>query len=197
MWSPELGPKLGPKLEIDRLSPLGGSDGSDRSWLVVGRILGPFGVQGAVKVRSSMDDSLGIARWDTWWLEGGSFRRTAFRVDWCKAHGRGLIARLEGVVDRDQAARIAGLSVCVPRELLPAPGDGQFYWADLKGVDVFDRAGRRLGRVDHLFETGAQDVLVVVSESGQEILIPFVADFVDGVDVEKKTMVVNPLPGMV
>ncbi|MBF8272141.1 MAG: ribosome maturation factor RimM [Magnetococcales bacterium] len=138
-----------------------------------------------------------LDQWATWWLGEDRSEKTEHRVLWCKTHSRGLVVRLEKIDDRDQAAGMAGKSIWVPRYQLPACDQDSYYWTDLVGMDVKDRSGRTLGRVDHLFETGAQDVMVIVGEFGQEVLIPFVADFVDAVDRNQGTIIVNPLPGMV
>ncbi|MBF0602225.1 MAG: 16S rRNA processing protein RimM [Nitrospirae bacterium] len=166
-------------------------------WLKVGQIVGPFGVQGAMKVYSAMSDPVDLGRWDTWWLGGAEGEKIAREVLWCKAHGKGLIASLRDVADRDQAAALAGSPIWILREQLPACDQDHYYWADLVGMTVVDRAGHLLGRVDHLFETGAQDVMAIVDEAGQEVLVPFVGEFVDAVDDERRVITVNPLPGMI
>lgn len=182
---------------------LASPDGPDCStwpggrWLQVGQIVGPFGVQGAVKVHSGMSDPVDLGQWDTWWLGEADREKVAHEVVWCKPHGKGLIASLRGVAGRDQAAAMAGSAIWIPRERLPECERDHYYWADLVGMVVIDRAGRSLGRVAHLFETGAQDVMAIVDEAGQEVLIPFVAAFVDAVDNEERIITVNPLPGMV
>ncbi|MBF0131087.1 MAG: 16S rRNA processing protein RimM [Magnetococcales bacterium] len=166
-------------------------------WLKVGQIAGPFGVQGAMKIYSGMSDPVDLGQWDTWWLGGADRDKVAHEVLWCKPHGKGLIASLRDVTDRDRAAAMAGFAIWIPRERLPECERDHYYWADLVGMVVMDRAGRSLGRVAHLFETGAQDVMTIVDEAGHEVLIPFVAAFVDAVDNEERIITVNPLPGMV
>lgn len=99
-------------------------------------------------------------------------------------HGKAIIARIEGVDDRDQAASLIGIEIGVPREELPDAGEDQFYWSDLEGLKVLHRDGTELGRVDYLLETGTHDVMVVKGE--QERLIPFVMEeVVLGVDLAK------------
>lgn len=169
----------------------------DDSWLKVGQIVSPFGVQGAMKVYSAMTDPSDLGQWDTWWLGVAEGEKVVHKVLWCKAHGRGLIASLEHVTDRDQAAAMVGRSIWILREQLPKCDRDHYYWADLVGMTVIDRTGCLLGRVDHLFETGAQDCMVIVDEAGGEVLIPFVAEFVDAVDNASRVITVNPLLGMV
>ena len=75
-------------------------------------------------------------------------------------------------LDRDAAAALKGTQIGVHREQLPGPGEGEYYWHDLVGLRVQTTQGMELGTVDHLIETGANDVLVVRGE--RERLIPFI-----------------------
>ena len=89
-----------------------------------------------------------------------------------RAHGKGVIARFDGVEDRDAAASCLGAELAVPRSSLPEPGDGHYYWADLEGLRVVRKDGSEIGEVAYLLATGANDVLVVQGQ--KEVLIPFV-----------------------
>mgnify|MGYP002368946320 FL=1 len=77
-----------------------------------------------------------------------------------------------------------GFLVGAPRSVLPEPAEDEYYWADLIGLEVVNTAGERLGRVDGLIETGANDVLRVVGENGNERLVPFVSAVVLAVEKE-------------
>ena len=97
-------------------------------------------------------------------------------------HGKTVIVHIDGYDDRDQAARLIGTEIGIPREELPEAGGDQFYWSDLEGLRVIHHDGTELGKVDHMLETGAHDVMVVKGE--QERLIPFVMEkVVLGVDL--------------
>lgn len=87
-------------------------------------------------------------------------------------HGKGIIARLDGVTDCDLARELIGADIAIERGALPEPEDGRYYWSDLEGMRVVHRDGSELGRVAYLFETGANDVLV--TEGERQRLIPFV-----------------------
>ena len=89
-------------------------------------------------------------------------------------HGDGLLVRLEGIADRDAAAALRGSEVSLWRSQLPALEEGEYYWSDLEGLGVVTMDGAFLGVVERLFETGANDVMVVRGE--RERLIPFVMD---------------------
>lgn len=89
-----------------------------------------------------------------------------------RQHGKGVIALLADCSDRDQARALTGCEIGISRDALPAAQPGEYYWHDLQGLKVVTLAGEALGSVDHLIETGANDVLVVKGD--RERLIPFV-----------------------
>ncbi len=150
----------------------------------VGRIGGAYGVHGWVKVFSSTEPPTALLDWQPWLLlQNGAW--SSFEVAEGKPHGKGLIARLQGVEDRERAALLVNAEIAVTRNHLPALTGDEYYWIDLIGLRVRTIEGRELGRVDHLFETGANDVLVV--QGDKERLIPFVRpevvrtiDLIDG-----------------
>ena len=107
-----------------------------------------------------------------------------------RAHGKGYVAQLAGVEDRDAAAALGGVEIEVPRECLEPVTDGEFYWNDLIGLEVETLTGDRLGQVQRMMETGANDVMVVTGERRR--LIPFVhGGVVREVDLEAGTIRVD------
>ena len=89
-----------------------------------------------------------------------------------KKHGKGIIVRLAGLSDRDQAAALIDSDIAVERDALPETDEGSFYWTDLEGLKIVRRDGTELGRVAYLLETGANDVMVTAGQP--ERLIPFI-----------------------
>lgn len=140
-----------------------------RRAIILGRIAGVYGVRGWMRVVSETDPSDNILRYSPWLLNGASHAVAEGR-----RHGKGLVVRLEGFEDRDQAAALVGQTISVYRDQLPPPQPDEFYWADLEGLSVLTVAGRDLGRVSHLFGTGANDVMVVTGE--RDRLVPFLWD---------------------
>jgi 16S rRNA processing protein RimM len=147
----------------------------------MGRILAPYGVRGWLRVRPQTEAIEGLLAYRVWWLDcGGEWRE--HRLSEGRVHGAGLVVRLEGYDDRDQAVTIAGSRVAVPRSALPPAAEGEYYWCDLLGMTVVNLQGEVLGQVAEIFATGANDVLVVRGE--RERLIPFVDAFVERVEPE-------------
>jgi 16S rRNA processing protein RimM len=155
--------------------------------LVLGPISGVYGVRGWVKVFSETEPRDNILTFQRWYLGASCHPR---RVADGRRRGKGLVARLEGCEDRDQAAALVGSEIAIRRDQLPPPKDDEYYWADLEGLTVETLEGIPLGRVDRLFATAANDVLVVKGE--RERLLPFVWDrVVRDVDLDRGCMRVD------
>jgi 16S rRNA processing protein RimM len=106
-----------------------------------------------------------------------------------QAHGDGVVAQLAGVEDREAAAALIGAEIEVDRATL-GTASGEFYWVDLEGMEVQTGSGISLGFVDQLFETGANDVMIVVGASRR--LIPFLyGSVVKAVDREQRVITVD------
>lgn len=150
----------------------------DDQRVLVGTIQGLFGVRGWVKIFSHTRPRENILRYSPWRVtpsNGGAPREMTVAEG--QPHGKTIIARLDGIVDRDQAARLLGAEISLARDQLDPLGEGEYYWSDLIGLEVVNTQGDVLGRVDHLLETGANDVLVVHGGE-EEILMPLVFDHV-------------------
>ncbi|HET7570109.1 MAG TPA: ribosome maturation factor RimM [Gammaproteobacteria bacterium] len=143
--------------------------------VVLGRLSGLYGVRGAFKVFSYTDPREAICDYADWLVRRDDEWRPHRLIEG-RRHGRTVVARLEGVENRDAAAALLGAEVGVLREALPTPAPGEYYWADLVGLDVVTTGGTSLGRVERLFDTGANDVMVVAGE--RERWLPFLADAV-------------------
>ena len=154
----------------------------------MGRILGPFGIQGWIRLKTFTEDPDGLARHPDWWLRTKAGWRSAALQEF-KVRPAAVSAKLEGVDDRDAAEALQGQDIAVAREALGEAAEGEYYWVDLVGLAVVNLQGEALGQVDELLRTGGSDVLVVRGE--RERLIPFVADFVLKVDREAKRITVD------
>jgi 16S rRNA processing protein RimM len=153
----------------------------------LGRISGVHGVKGWVKIHSLTEPREAIFEYQPWLL---GETHDEVRVSEGKVHGNRLIARIEGVTDRETAEELVDRPIAIYREQLPEAEAGQFYWADLVGLEVRLEDGRELGTIERLLATGANDVLVVKGD--RERLIPFVTgQYVKRVDLEAKVVVVD------
>ncbi|MDB4476282.1 ribosome maturation factor RimM [bacterium] len=147
--------------------------------LVIGKITGCYGLKGWVKVHSYTEPPENFLDFGGWRLK----RRDSYETvdfDSGSFRGKGLVAHIAGVDDRTLAEAYRGCEVCIPESALPPLPEGDYYWKDLQGLQVWNQQGDDkvlLGVVDYLMETGANDVLVVVACEGsideRERLIPY------------------------
>jgi 16S rRNA processing protein RimM len=167
------------------------------SVVLVGRIAGPHGIKGWLKVSSDTqpaDNILDYAPWQLRHAKSGAVIREAEVLDG-RLHGKGLVVKLAGVADRDEASALQGLDIAVPRSRLPEIDDGSYYWADLEGLRVTAADGRPLGVVDHMRSAGAADVMAVRStqdDSKRMVFIPFIrGEVILAVDLDAGVIRVN------
>ena len=147
------------------------AEGDEQRFVTLGRISGAHGIQGWVKVHSDTSPRENIVNYSPWCLEQGG-RRERRKVNAGRVQGKGVVAKLAGCNDRDAAEALVGAVIRVPRSQLPATGPGEYYWADLVGLTVQTLDGMELGRIERLFETGSNDVMVV--QGDRERLIPYI-----------------------
>ena len=162
--------------------------------VLVGRLAGAFGIKGWVKIGSYTSPPENILQYAPWHLRRKGSNKILRRAELsdAKVHGKGLIAKLAGIDDRDQADGLKGLEIVVERSQLPDPEDGRYYWADLEGMQVEASDGSALGRVDQMLEAGAADVMVVCGAEGGRHLIPFIRDeIILSVDLDAGLIRVN------
>lgn len=138
--------------------------------MVLGRIAGVYGVRGWVRIFSYTEPRAGILSYPKWWLGEADDRHEQTPAEG-RTHGHGVVARLEGITDRDQALALIGTWIAVPRSEL-AEGEG-YYWVDLVGLAVRNCDGVALGRISGHIATGVHDVMVV-DDGTRERLIPWV-----------------------
>lgn len=162
----------------------------------MGRVTGPFGVCGWIKVFPYTEYVDGLLDYPIWWLGSGDGEWREFKVAESEVHGNTLTALLEHYSDRTAAMRLKGLQVAIPRGQLPAlskSGKDGYYWSDLIGLDVMNCQGEELGKVTGLLETGANDVLQVQSSKDDEgeRLIPFISQVIIKVDLKASRITVD------
>ncbi len=159
--------------------------------VIMGRVAAAYGIQGWLKIQPYTAEPGNLADYRTWWLGNEKQGWRELDVLQSALHGgKSVVAQLMGCHDRNTAEKYKGLLVAIPRSRLPAPDEGEYYWSDLVGLEVVNEAGERLGVVDTLQDTGANQVLCVVGAHG-EILIPFIASVIKQVDLAGKVIRVD------
>jgi len=159
----------------------------------LGIITGAHGVRGQVRVKSFTAEPTGIAGYGPLADERGERR---FALELAGAAKGVLIARIEGVTDRDAAERLKGVRLYLDREALPAPGAEEYYLADLVGLAAALSDGRKLGMVAAVHDFGAGASIEIAADEGAPVVVPFNATAVPVVDIAGGKLVVAPPTGL-
>ncbi len=163
--------------------------------VVMGHVIGPFGVYGWIKVFPYTEFIDGLIEYPSWWLNKQNDEWQEVHVVEGHSNGSVLNAKLKECTDRTQALKLKGMQIAIPRSQLPAlPEEGEcgYYWSDLIGADVINLQNETLGKIIGLLETGANDVLRIHSISNKkEILIPFIEPVIIKVDLKRSRIIVD------
>ena len=173
----------------DLTSPSGDAD----RIVVLGKITGAFGILGWVKVESYTDPLDGILEYEDWLLGNGREWRAGKAITG-RLTNKGLQVQITGVADRTAAERMAGTLIGVPRNALPPPKPGEYYWDDLLGLEAFSPSGVRLGTIRDIRATTAHALLQIVHEQSgkeREHLVPLVRERLLSVDLAARRVVVD------
>ena len=156
--------------------------------VVIGRVRGVFGVKGWVRVQDYSSRIGDILQYDTWLLkqDQGWMSRTVLGG---RLHQKGVVCHLKGYDDRSQAKELMDVEIAVATNQISELEPGEYYWHQLEGLEVVNLNGENLGKVDRLFETGANDVLVLKGE--QERLVPYARGVVTEIYLYKGRILVD------
>ncbi len=153
--------------------------------VVVGVIIGAWGLRGDVKVEAHSD-------YPDRFVPGSSVYLNNERCDILRVHNHkvGYVVGLDGVPDRTSAELLRGKTLTVPASELPGLDDGTFFYFDIIDMVVCTTSGDELGKIEEILSAGGNDVYVVRG-AGKEVLIPAAREYVDEVDVERGIMTVS------
>ncbi len=172
-------------------------EGDATGKILLGRITGIYGLQGWVKVHSDTNPRENITGYKVWSLKQSDHWKQ-WKVTGGRPQGKTIVAQLEGVSTPEEASALIGATIAVEREEMPVLGPDEYYWADLTGMQVKTIDGVIIGPVVRLFETGANDVVVVADEreseddSKKEVLVPWlVPDVVTIIDMENRVITID------
>ncbi|WP_263078744.1 ribosome maturation factor RimM [Endozoicomonas sp. Mp262] len=164
--------------------------------ITLGSISAVYGVKGWVKIYSHTHPMENILNYRHWIIDHNGHTETV-EIDQGRRHGKGLIAHIVGCDDREKARSYCNSQIVISADEMPSIDDDEIYWHQLEGLDVFSRnsAGDNilLGKVSHLMETGANDVLVIRPSKGsmdkRERLVPWL--------INQVVLEVNPEKGFI
>jgi 16S rRNA processing protein RimM len=179
----------------------------------VGRILDAWGVKGWIRVQALSKDPQALFSSRRWFLRAPdsspAARRSGagptaalpmlLRISQVRSQGDDVLAAVHGIDERNAAEALRGARIFVSRGSFPSTAEDEFYWVDLIGLDVSNREGLHLGRVVGLLDTGVHSVLRIAADAvdsgdAAELLVPFVAAYVDEVDMAARRIRVDWQP---
>jgi 16S rRNA processing protein RimM len=167
----------------------------EKNLFPIGRVIKPHGVKGRIKVEYYGVDLQGLSFYREIFIEDARGRPEAYEILEATPQPPRLILRLKGIEKAEEAGSLTGKEMFVNREALPELGEGEFYWADILGVEVETREGKKIGKVKEIFPTGANDVYVVEGRRG-EILLPAIEEVIQRIDIKKRVMMVVRKEGL-
>ncbi len=176
--------------------------------ITIGKVSGVHGIRGQVKIQSFTEPSSALLKYkDLYWNYNNHWQLMPVVKNSLKANGHNFVANITDCHDRDEARKYQFVEIAVPRESLSKidseANPGEYYWADLEGLQVYtiyerlDGSKQYLGRIDQILATGSNDVLIVKPDQdakppGKEHLIPYLfGKYVLSVDLEDNSMIVD------
>jgi len=164
--------------------------------VVMGRIVGSFGVYGWVKIFPFTEFVDGLLNYPIWWLGKGEGEWREIKVIKCNVHSKILVSLLEQCSDRTAAMKLKNMLIAIPRNQLPAlssSGNDGYYWEDLVGLKVVNLQSEELGSVIGIIASSSNDILQVQSlkEGESERLIPFINKVIVNVDIGAHQIIVD------
>ena len=168
---------------------------AEDEWVAVGQVVGVFGIGGEVKVEAFTSFPERFA--ETPVLYAGT-RHAPYKVLRAHPHKRHMLLQLEGIQTIEAAERLRGLTLYIPADQIHALSENQYYLHDVVGLRVLHVDGRELGTVKDILSSGGGVDLFVVqnSQTGKQVLLPAVKEFIKTVDIPAGVLEVDPIPGL-
>ena len=164
--------------------------------LEVGQIVNTFGIKGELKVTPFTDD---ISRFDNLEKVYVKTKKDSklYKVENARYHKNMVLLKLEGIENPEQAELLKNAFLEIDREDAIPLEEGQYFIADLIGLEVYTDEGKLLGKVDDIYNTGANDIYVVKDELGKQVLLPGIKEVIKQVDLESENITVHLIPGLI
>jgi 16S rRNA processing protein RimM len=163
-------------------------------WATIGKIVAFFGIHGELKVLSLSDVPGRFVQLEAVYLRPGYARYAIERVRPYK--GGMLVLKLGGIDDANAAEALRNHELCIPLDQLAGLPPDSYYQHDIIGLHVSTLNGREVGTITDILVTGGNDVYVIKPASGREVLIPAIKDVVKQVDLLRRSMYIDPMPGL-
>ena len=167
---------------------------NETDWATIGQVVALFGIRGELKVRSLTDIPNRFAELKTVFVGAG---HTPYQIQNVRPYkGEIFILKLSGIDDANAAEYLRNQDLSIPLNELATLPPGSYYQHDILGLQVLSLDGQEIGRIDDIIVTGSNDVYSVRQPDGSQVLIPAIKDVIKQIDVIRRTMHIDPLPGL-
>lgn len=164
-------------------------------WATIGQVVALFGVRGELKVRSLTDIPDRFQQLESVYL--GPEATRSYRIEHVRPYkGEMVILKLAGIDDATAAEALRNHSLLIPLDQLAKLPPDSYYQHDILGLTVLLLDGRELGPIVDILETGSNDVYIIKGSDGKQVLIPALKTVVKQIDLIRRTMYIDPLPGL-
>ena len=167
---------------------------TETNWATIGQVVALFGVHGELKVRLLTDIPNRFSELETIYV--GTSRASCPIQSVRPYKGEMIILKFKGVDDANTAESLIKQELSIPlSELAKLPPDS-YYQHDILGLQVLTLDGQELGQIVDIIVTGSNDVYIVKNPAGSQVLIPAIKDVIKQIDLIRRTMHIDPLPGL-
>ncbi len=164
--------------------------------LEIGQIINTFGIKGEVKVFPLTDDIKRFDDLETVYVKTKK-ESQLYNIESIKYHKNFVLIKFKGINTVEQAEILRNSYLEVDREQAIPLNEGEYFIADLIGLEVYSDEGKLIGKVDDIYNTGANDIYVVKDDLGKQTLLPGIKDVIKNVDLEKGQIIVHLIPGLI
>ena len=165
-------------------------------YLEIGQIVNTFGIKGMVKIKLFSDNIERFDRLEKVYIKNKE-KLKEYQIEEVKYHKDMILIKFRGIENPEQANLLRNSYLMIDREEEKPLEEGTYYIVDMIGMDVYTEEGEKLGNIEDIFNTGSNDIYVVKSELGKQILLPAISDVVKNIDMENKKMVVHLISGLI
>ena len=163
--------------------------------ITIGEIVKTRGLRGCMKVVSFVDTSDISVELEFVYIQDISEQKKLYNLRKIDISGKFLFIELDSIDDVELAKTFVGCKVVIPRNLFKELPEGEYYWRDIIGLNVYTEEGKLLGQIESVFPTGSNDVYVCKG-GDREILLPAIADVIKFIDIDRKIMNVKLMEGL-
>ena len=168
---------------------------SPEDLLLLGKVVRPHGIEGALRIKSYAQSEESFLRAGTVFLRSSSGDIREYTVLSARPHKDILLMKLEGLNTLEEAEKYREASILIKRDSLPTKGDEEYFWHELIGLEVYLSEGEYVGTIRHILPTGSSDIYVV-QKGKKEVLIPAVHDVVKEIDLIHNRMIISEVEGL-